>query len=307
MNYRFQSNVTNIADGTSNSLPFSKPPTTVIAPIGQPQMPIFVAKAGTPVRFRMLHPGGTGDGQNVTIHGHLWPEEPYVNNSTKIGANPASQFLGSWNHGPDNHLDIVIDQAGGQGKVTGDYLYRTFFPDQFAGGLWGLFRVTASDSVVINSYGPCPDQPGKYCVSGANTVNPDTGRFESTVTIFPGKDSGRPALGTAPVHQFQGGWTFTFNVPPGSQPPATVTVKSTGGGVAEATLAQPVLRAAPAALTGAAARRSAASTAVKQSLVSAGVNKKRQQNILRLYKRSGTLETRRPKAQTPAPPPSKKQ
>jgi hypothetical protein len=59
-----------------------------------------------------------------------------------IGDNRLSQWLGSHDsHGGTDHYDLVIDKAGGQNEVPGDYLYTTFVPNQNFYGSWGLFRV----------------------------------------------------------------------------------------------------------------------------------------------------------------------
>ncbi|HVG28760.1 MAG TPA: hypothetical protein VM864_03475 [Pyrinomonadaceae bacterium] len=111
---------------------------------GDPQTPIFTAKAGTPVRFRMLMSGGHARNNVLNIHGHIWQQEPYVNNSTAIGSNPLSEWKGSqFGGGPMNHYDMVLQNgAGGAFRVTGDYLYRTQSSFQFDNGVWGIFRVT---------------------------------------------------------------------------------------------------------------------------------------------------------------------
>jgi len=44
-------------------------------------------------------------------------------------------------HGPGNHFDALIGQAGGPFKVPGDYLYRSFPAFHFNFGIWGIFRV----------------------------------------------------------------------------------------------------------------------------------------------------------------------
>jgi hypothetical protein len=147
----------------SNALP--KPPVTPPQGIvGDPQTPIFTANAGTPVRFRLMHPQGTGTAQVFTVNGHVWQREPYVNNSTVIGDNQLSQWLGSHDsHGGTDHYDIVIDKAGGQNGVPGDYLYTTFVPNQNIYGSWGLFRVL--------------DKNGKQ-VAGNPVCNPSNARPE---------------------------------------------------------------------------------------------------------------------------------
>lgn len=110
---------------------------------GDPETPVFTAKAGTPVRFRVLHPGGHARNHVFQLHGHVWQEEPYTASSTVIGNNPLSEWKGSQaGHGPTNHFDAVLQNgAGGAFGVPGDYLFRDQASFQFGGGLWGIFRV----------------------------------------------------------------------------------------------------------------------------------------------------------------------
>jgi hypothetical protein len=110
---------------------------------GDPVTPVFTAKAGTPVRFRVVHPSGKQRNNVFTVHGHGWQRSPYVNNSTAIGSNPLSERNNAeMGVGPSAHVDAVIAKAGGVFMLPGDYLYRTFQSFQFDGGIWGLLRVT---------------------------------------------------------------------------------------------------------------------------------------------------------------------
>ena len=111
---------------------------------GNPVTPVFTARAGTPVRFRVLNSNGHARNNVFQVHGHIWQQEPYVNNSTQIGNNPLSEWKGAQQgHGASNHMDAVpVNGAGGARRVTGDYLYRTQSSFQFDNGLWGIFRVT---------------------------------------------------------------------------------------------------------------------------------------------------------------------
>ena len=130
----------NNACATSNAL--ALPGSNPVVATGDPQTPIFTARVGTPVRFRLMHPQGTGTAQVFTVNGHVWQREPYINSSAAIGNNNLSQWLGSHDsHGSTDHYDIVIAKAGGQNGVPGDYLYTTFVPNQNALGSWGIFRV----------------------------------------------------------------------------------------------------------------------------------------------------------------------
>lgn len=109
---------------------------------GNPQTPIFNAMKNTQVRFRMLHPPGSGIVQVFSLHGHVWQRNPYAVNSTQIGNNQFSQWMGSLdNLGATAHYDIVIEQAGGPAGIAGDYLYSAFVPAKAQMGVWGLFRV----------------------------------------------------------------------------------------------------------------------------------------------------------------------
>jgi hypothetical protein len=111
---------------------------------GDPQTPVFTARAGQNVRFRVLNANGHGRSIVYQVHGHFWQEEPYANNSTVIGNNPLSEVKGSqYGVGPSSHFDIVPSNgAGGARRITGDYLYRDQMSFKFDGGLWGIFRVT---------------------------------------------------------------------------------------------------------------------------------------------------------------------
>ena len=121
-------------------------------PAADPQTPVFVAPAGSPVRFRLLVPSTStsnaiGAAPVFIVHGHNWQEEPYTYGSTRIGNNPLSEHFGAIQAGPNQKFDLLFDSAGGSDKVPGDYLYDTY---QTGGsrGTWGLFRVT-KDKVAI--------------------------------------------------------------------------------------------------------------------------------------------------------------
>ncbi|HEX6625229.1 MAG TPA: hypothetical protein VF064_16065, partial [Pyrinomonadaceae bacterium] len=150
---------------------------------GDPQTPIFTATAGTPFRFRLLHPQGTGTAQVFALSGHVWQREPYTNNSTVIGNNPLSQWMGSHDsYGGTDHFDLVGAMAGGQNQVPGDYLYTTFVPNQNLFGSWGLFRVLDKNGnqvkgtqVAGSRPNSCPTVPGSQY--GAGRPNENIQRF----------------------------------------------------------------------------------------------------------------------------------
>jgi hypothetical protein len=165
----FAANGNNVC-ALSNSLPLpaGNPP----GQTGDPQTPIFTANAGTPVRFRLMHPEGTGTAQVFTLSGHVWQREPYINNSTVMGNNTLSQWLGSHDsHGGTDHYDIVIARAGGMNGVPGDYLYTSFVPNQNLYGSWGIFRVLDKNGKQV------PGNP--VCAPSAAPPAPPTGNRDA--------------------------------------------------------------------------------------------------------------------------------
>jgi len=92
------------------------------------------AKAGSEVRFRVVNPnvqaaGTVGDSANVLlIEGHNWPEEPYVDGSSVIADNRISQTMGSQQVTTLESYNMVIESAGGEEKVAGNYDYY-YYPN----------------------------------------------------------------------------------------------------------------------------------------------------------------------------------
>ena len=197
-----------------------------------PQTPIYVAGAGTPARFRMLHPASAAgaDGEVLTIDGHVFQEEPFTDNSRVIGDNPRSQWFGArGGHGARDRFDLVLASAGGEHRVPGDYLYRSLIAlgggDQ-VDGEWGLFRVTepGKDAVIINQAAA----GASLTVSGANSVNPATGTFAKTVTVYAGGAPSGTPLATAAVDPLTGAWSVAQALT--GTVPAVLGVLSSDGG-----------------------------------------------------------------------------
>jgi len=146
------------------------------------QTPLYCAEKGQAVRMRLLHPGGGVTNQVFELHGHVFAEEPYSTSKNNCAppitqANPfASQTIAVENqcpdnnltlgpsitewkaarmgHGPTNHFDVVVKQAGGENALPGDYLYRSYPAIHFRSGIWGIMRVTDGDP--SNSPNMCP-------------------------------------------------------------------------------------------------------------------------------------------------------
>jgi manganese oxidase len=120
-----------------------------------PETPVFTATAGQDVRIRLLQPTGHARNNAFMLHGHIWEEEPYTNNSAALGSNPLSEWKGAqYGIGPGSHFDFLLKNgAGGAFRVPGDYLYRTFQSFQFDGGIWGIFRVAPAYKRTYECYG----------------------------------------------------------------------------------------------------------------------------------------------------------
>jgi hypothetical protein len=199
---------------------------------GDPQTPVFIAAAGTPVRFRVVYPGGDGV-QVFAVHGHGWQEEPYVQNSTVIGSNPLSQLLGFQQVSPYQGVNLVMESAGGTFRVPGDYLYHVF-QSQFdaSGGLWGVLRVNPPDKdAVIVAQAVVDEKTQQLTIAGVNSVNPATGRFAAQVTLSAFRDAATApeALGSVPVNSQDGTWLFQ-GTKSGMAPGIFIRAQSAQGG-----------------------------------------------------------------------------
>ncbi|MDI3467284.1 MAG: hypothetical protein OJF50_006105 [Nitrospira sp.] len=107
-----------------------------------PATPLFTAKAGDHIRFRVVHPGGHPRQHGFTIFGHDWSPSPWIDDSRRMGWNrDAPVRLGSTSGIGPNRAVNIMTTAGGDCKVPGDYLYRTQEGFMFGGGLWGILRV----------------------------------------------------------------------------------------------------------------------------------------------------------------------
>ncbi|HYI12320.1 MAG TPA: hypothetical protein VEK57_24920 [Thermoanaerobaculia bacterium] len=174
----------------------------------EPQTPIFSAAKGTPTRFRLLHPGGSGNPQILALHGHVWQELPYTDVSTAIGDNRLSQWLGMRdNYATNTAYEIVLPSAGGTNRITGDYVWRNMPANILQQGMWGIFRVAdgGADAVRIASAQWIPG-PAIW-VHGSNTVfldsqaNAKNGQRAETVALYVGRagEQGRLLSDKVPV------------------------------------------------------------------------------------------------------------
>lgn len=149
-----------------------------------PETPAFSAKAGEPIRFRVVHPGGHPRQHGFTVFGHDWSLSPWTDASKTMGWNQFSPTrVGSTGGiGPGRDVNILTI-AGGDCKVSGDYLYRTQEGFMFGGGLWGIFRVEENPTLAwytpnwlgaILGYDVTTSDPTKACNVHATNGNSGT-------------------------------------------------------------------------------------------------------------------------------------
>ncbi|MEM9293396.1 MAG: hypothetical protein AAGD01_17060 [Acidobacteriota bacterium] len=210
---------------------------------GDPATPVFAAHAGTPVRLRLLHPGGRGDGHVFALHGHGW------SSGQSGGAAPWRGELPGL--GPGAHADLELSTgshgggAGGRHHVAGDYLYRSFPAAFLEGGLWGLFRVgpevPAGESRDIVTVTSALLRADVSVIHGARTQLLGTTDFAQQLHLYAGprdpqsgQCSGPEVVGTFDFDpQRPGTWTWRGPLPENSE---AVCVSSSGGGLDDAPL-----------------------------------------------------------------------
>ncbi|HYI41906.1 MAG TPA: hypothetical protein VE053_16475 [Allosphingosinicella sp.] len=107
------------------------------------QTPRFCAVPGDAVRMRVLFPNGHGRNHVIEVAGHNWDDQPFVNNSTELGTDALSTFMGTRDTvGPGSNWNMLLAHgAGGSGRVAGDYQVRDNYSWGFDGGLWAVLRV----------------------------------------------------------------------------------------------------------------------------------------------------------------------
>ncbi len=203
--------------------------------LDDPGTPIFPAGKGMPVRLRLTQAGGSGEMLTFVLAGHNFQEEPYQLNSTKLGYNRASSWLGSRPQvAPNNTFDLVVGPAGGENGIPGDYLYRFYQNEANKDGAWGLMRVTdGKDQPVAVEITTNVD--GTVNIRGTATVNPQNGILPTKVNLVAtgngrslkrlGRGKGTRANISAP----SGSWEFK-NLPSSIWNAETLTFFTNQGG-----------------------------------------------------------------------------
>ena len=147
--------------------------------------------------------------------------------------------------GSQEHFDILLEPlvasgggvrhngAGGRFKVPGDYLYRTWQSNGFAGGSWGIFRVEPEieddqKSDIVTVLRAALVDPALNLVSFEGSNSPvlgaygDEAQFATDISLYPGAAVdgachgdrfGRLSNLPAPTGPMQT-WTWTGSVSP---------------------------------------------------------------------------------------------
>jgi manganese oxidase len=122
--------------GCTNAQAATGSPATCTSTAGttpsDPATPVFKAKAGDPVRFRIASPAGY---QSISfgIMGHAFPldhgiaHSMIIDNRTLLPGETFDAFL--------------VNGAGGATHAAGDYLYDVNRRPEVKSGIWGIFRV----------------------------------------------------------------------------------------------------------------------------------------------------------------------
>jgi manganese oxidase len=171
------------------------------------------------------------------VHGHPWQEEPYLADSTKIGFNPLSQTQGAQQAGVGQKFDLLFPSAGGENRISGDYLYTTYQTGNDA-GTWGLFQVTDSTVTIEKAV----IEGGFAQASGIIKAATDRAPLPKQLRASLATDAGDTIeLGTAPV-EADGRWAL--KVASDLSAPARIQVTAIGengqaGASATATISGP--------------------------------------------------------------------
>ena len=125
-----------------------------------PETPLFVARAGSEVRVRIVHPGGHTRQQALTLHGHDWDPAPWnlgshaLRSTHRSATRDAWTIQGSYNGiGPHMAANLLV-HAGGRAELPMDYLWRSQASFVYDGGIWGLMRVTPKTGASGSSASP---------------------------------------------------------------------------------------------------------------------------------------------------------
>lgn len=98
---------------------------------GDPATPVWKAYSGDRVIFRAMMPADKPRNVSLTVHGHMWREQPGDAFSREIPLQGAISI--------GNRAEMELK---GGASCPGDYLYRSgSFAWDVESGMWGIFRV----------------------------------------------------------------------------------------------------------------------------------------------------------------------
>ena len=113
---------------------------------GDPSTPVFSARAGDPVVFR-VGVGASDQFSTFALGGHEFPQEPQMWNGT---TDRRSQLLIARSLTAAETLDAeLVGGAGGPQHYSGDYLYGDTRQQLTEAGMWGIFRVLPASATGI--------------------------------------------------------------------------------------------------------------------------------------------------------------
>lgn len=109
-----------------------------------PQTPVYTARPGQEMRFRVAIPTGYARSTTLAILGHNWYQEPFGT----VNA-PSDVMQPHWSHEARSTTDNIVvgnswnilTKAGGSRALPGDFLYRDVASFGNLNGLWGIVRV----------------------------------------------------------------------------------------------------------------------------------------------------------------------
>jgi FtsP/CotA-like multicopper oxidase with cupredoxin domain len=110
---------------------------------GDPATPVFVAKSGDPVVFR-IGIGASDQFSTFSVGGHSFPQEPYLWNGT---TDKRSQLLQARSLTAGETMEAEL--VGSSQRYTGDYLYGDTRQPFTEAGMWGLLRVLPTSSTAV--------------------------------------------------------------------------------------------------------------------------------------------------------------
>ena len=109
-----------------------------------PETPVYKARPGQEMRFRIAAPAGYARNTTLTILGHNWTEEPFISvngPSDVMAVDPTQRFRSTTDNIVTGNSWNILTKAGGAMAIPGDYLYRDVASFGHLNGLWGVVRV----------------------------------------------------------------------------------------------------------------------------------------------------------------------